>query len=352
MISRQCFTKEWIDDQRNILGKPIDPGLLEKAIMAFELVGELVESGLSFVFKGGTSLSLLMESIRRLSIDVDIVTEESAEHIEQILSDIVNRSTIFTSWKEDIREPVARIPKKHYEVYFDSSIDKRAPVYVLLDVVFGKSSYPKIQSHVIKSPFITVEKEVHIMVPTLNGILGDKLTAFAPHTIGIPFGKDKQTEINKQLFDIGTLFDIVDNLAEVKTSFSQTAIQQVGYHSKFLTLTDIQADIIGTCQMITGMSTDTTKYNPDEKEIFTGIRGLRSFLLISPYNIQEAQINAARCACLIAGLEGKLDLNIVRPYKPEKITPRPLSERFRRFERLKRTIPEAYYYWQVVDQLI
>ena len=41
----------------------------------------------------------------------------------------------------------------------------------------------------------------------MDCILGDKLTAFAPYTIGIPFGVDKELEIIKQLNDIACLFD-------------------------------------------------------------------------------------------------------------------------------------------------
>ena len=37
----------------------------------------------------------------------------------------------------------------------------------------------------IATPFITPERQVRVPVPTINSLLGDKLTAFAPRTIGI-----------------------------------------------------------------------------------------------------------------------------------------------------------------------
>ena len=47
-------------------------------------------------------------------------------------------------------------------------------------------------------------------VPCLEDMLGDKLTAFAPNTTGIPYFKKQDSmsmEIIKQLYDIGNLFD-------------------------------------------------------------------------------------------------------------------------------------------------
>ena len=44
----------------------------------------------------------------------------------------------------------------------------------------------------------------------MNSLLGDKLTAFAPRTIGILYHPLRKTDIAKQLFDVGVLFDAAD----------------------------------------------------------------------------------------------------------------------------------------------
>lgn len=44
---------------------------------------------------------------------------------------------------------------------------------------------PHCEPLLIAAPFITSEREVRVPVPTVNSLLGDKLTAFAPRTIGI-----------------------------------------------------------------------------------------------------------------------------------------------------------------------
>ena len=51
-----------------------DLQLLEKIIGALYLLENLVSEGLKFIFKGGTSLVLLLNDLKRFSVDVDIIT--------------------------------------------------------------------------------------------------------------------------------------------------------------------------------------------------------------------------------------------------------------------------------------
>ncbi len=73
-LARQCFERDWIQEQSrlNHLGDIV----LEKCLYAFELLGRLTEARLNFVFKGGTSLILRLQNLRRISIDIDIVCDE------------------------------------------------------------------------------------------------------------------------------------------------------------------------------------------------------------------------------------------------------------------------------------
>lgn len=70
MIDRRCFERKWINDKHRETNA--DPILIEKAIFAFELLGNLVESGTNLIFKCGTCLMLLIPELKRLSIDIDI----------------------------------------------------------------------------------------------------------------------------------------------------------------------------------------------------------------------------------------------------------------------------------------
>ena len=67
MISQECFTPDWINKVSSEL-KYADTNLIEKVIRAFAIVGMLSATGCSFVWKGGTSLMLLLGGRRhRLS---------------------------------------------------------------------------------------------------------------------------------------------------------------------------------------------------------------------------------------------------------------------------------------------
>ena len=59
MISKECITIEWIM-KVSAQNKNADKILVEKAIRALRLLEGLVEEKLEFVFKGGTSLMLIL----------------------------------------------------------------------------------------------------------------------------------------------------------------------------------------------------------------------------------------------------------------------------------------------------
>jgi hypothetical protein len=61
MILEKCITEEWLESfNKKGKDKQIDKIILEKMIYALHLVESLQTNGLDFVFKGGTSLVLLL----------------------------------------------------------------------------------------------------------------------------------------------------------------------------------------------------------------------------------------------------------------------------------------------------
>ena len=74
MINPKSRTIEWITETSRKLGIH-DISLAEKTIRAFSLLEALVRSGCPFVFKGGSSLMLHLNTSKRLSIDIDIICQ-------------------------------------------------------------------------------------------------------------------------------------------------------------------------------------------------------------------------------------------------------------------------------------
>jgi len=79
MIKKKCFENNWIISKYR--ETKADPILIEKAIYAFELLGNLIENGINLIFKGGTGLMLLIPEFKRLSIDIDIMSEADNESL-------------------------------------------------------------------------------------------------------------------------------------------------------------------------------------------------------------------------------------------------------------------------------
>jgi hypothetical protein len=73
MLSHENYTKTHINDLWIKTGA--DPSILERTIFAFGLLEAIRRAGLQFIFKGGTSLLLLLDEPRRLSTDIDIIVE-------------------------------------------------------------------------------------------------------------------------------------------------------------------------------------------------------------------------------------------------------------------------------------
>lgn len=234
MIHKDTFTKEWIQKKSTDYKRgrrKADPTLIEKVTKALHLLEGLAQTDLEFIFKGGTSLLFLLNEMHRFSIDIDIIIEEekSEVYMEKILSLIVDKSEIFTHFEENIRNGNHEVPKAHYKVFYISSLDDTES-YILLDILFEKSHYVDVIQENIDCKFIKYkEPEIYVNMPSADCILGDKLTAYAPNTTGIPYGKDKELEIIKQLFDVANLFDIMENIETVIKTFKMMAQQELIY---------------------------------------------------------------------------------------------------------------------------
>ena len=169
-----------------------DTALVEKAIRALSLLESLVRSGCPFVFKGGTSLMLHLNSAKRLSIDIDIICPPGTD-IEKYLG---MYAAEYGFWNIQLVERVSRtdVPKKHakffYQVSFFAGHNEEK---ILLDVLFEDIHYNNVVTLPIASPLLkTIGEPVMAHLPSAQDLLGDKLTAFAPHTTGIPFFKGEK----------------------------------------------------------------------------------------------------------------------------------------------------------------
>lgn len=353
MIHPDSRTIAWIEQvaQENHAREKV---LIEKAIRAFSLLEALVRSGCPLLFKGGTSLMLHLNSAKRLSIDVDIICPPGTP-IEDYLEKY-SKEYGFGEVKLVERISITDVPKKHakffYQVAYPSGVSQDK---ILLDVLFEENHYNKVVSLPIEGRFIkTMGDPVKVNLPSYEDLLGDKLTAFAPHTTGIPFFKGEKNcsmEISKQLYDISSLFDLTNDLSITADTFRKFASIELQYRK--MESSDIQPvldDIFQTalCISLRGQN------NPNEfKLLQDGISRVRGFIHSELYNIDSAIINAAKAAYLSKLIEK--GINDVEHYDISKnvdlANASVKASIPTKLNKLKKTNPEAFYYWMKTSEL-
>jgi hypothetical protein len=128
-------------------------------------------------------------AIRRLSIDIDTVCGAPHRELEAVLENIKGKSP-FLRYEENVRGDRGLPRRRHFKFYYQSMDPNFLGAHVLLDVVEEFRCPHLTQKIPIKVPFVEVEREVLVTLPTVESLLGDKLTAFAPTTVGVPLVLD------------------------------------------------------------------------------------------------------------------------------------------------------------------
>jgi len=319
MILPASYSKDWITEKK--IGYPqSDPSIIEKVIYALSLVEQLTQANFSFIFKGGTSLLLILPEPKRFSIDVDIVTLESRTKVEEVISAICSRG-IFTRWVLDEKRSYQKgVPKAHYFLYFMSQWDNKER-YILLDVLYEEHGYPALVDAPIRNQWIqSDEHDITVRIPTIDSIAGDKLTAFAPNTIGVryrvehPDGgiTEKQMEVMKQLFDLGILFDRIADLKNFKKSFENTSKKEIAYRAEqTITIEEVLNDIISTSLMIGSMGKffDPQK---DFKQVEIGLAQIKNYIFNGAFRIGDAILASSKAAYLAASILSKYEGDLIR----------------------------------------
>ncbi len=355
MIRPEFFEKAKIISSSQSLG--IDRGILERSIFALALLGHLAESGLPFVFKGGTSLLLYLDPIRRLSIDIDIICHAAPADLDAVLAGIATLPP-FTGFEEQDRGQRGLPQRRHFKFFYDSPTQGR-PLHILLDVVEEDCPVDLVERP-IRSAFLEVEREVRVRLPTIEGLLGDKLTAFAPHTTGVPFhpanGKPCDTmQVVKQMFDVAELHGTFTDLPAVARAYDAMQALENGYRGGGFTR---EATLIDTRDAAFALASRELKGvapNAEADLLWDGSRRLQSHLIGGRFRIDDARVAAGKVALLSAVLHrNRLDMNPVGlRYNGdvEALRTLQISGERQALNRLKATNPEAFFYWHKVSEV-
>ena len=315
--------------------------------MYINLLEGLFKQDVSFTFKGGTALMLHFNSTRRLSIDIDIILPQEIENLEHNL-DLLAFEQGFLRKELQHRDTKSKIKKEHYK-FFYTPLHKtnKEEEYVLLDILYEEVNYSKIIMLPIQSTFVPIiDAPLTVNVPVLEDILGDKLTAFAPNTTGIPYFKKEDSmsmEIIKQLYDIGNLFDVVNELSVIRTTFYRFAKTELIYrNSEGMNEEDVLQDIYQTALCIVTRGIDG---KGNFEELQNGVQRIGSFIFSENYHIEKAITHASKAAYLATLI--KHNISIIRKFEsPVQIKDWSIDEPLNnKLNKLKKSNPEAFFYW-------
>ena len=363
MIDLISVTKEYIEQQSRQI-RIQDPAVLERTIHAFILLERLALSRMDFLFKGGTSLLLLLDRPQRVSVDIDIVCQVSREDFEGNLQKWI-KNPPFTGWKRDERESDREPPtRRHYKVFYNAIFGGLlSPSCVLLDVVEEKSGI---------DPQYTAKKEVdcaflalkgtpsQVRVPFIDAILADKLTAFAPNTTGVHFNnprlqEDSSHQVFKQLFDVAQLFDAMSDFTVVRDTYFSVVKKEAEYKGISNVPQSVLCDTLQTAFDICTFDKRIKKLPPDyEKYISGGISKMASDLISGGrFSIPEAKIAASKAGYLAASLLTNQN-RCLRFRDTEEVRTELKAHRFQNqfgiLDRIKANI-ESYWYWCEIMKL-
>jgi hypothetical protein len=344
MILHENFSEEHIRKLQKISRR--DPILLERTVYAFGLLEAITRVGMPFIFKGGTSLILLMDKPLRLSTDIDIIVAPGTDIGYYI--DEASKIFPFLRVEEQIRVGRNNIEKRHFKFAYNSQIGGRE-LYILLDVLFEDHHYEKLVERQIKNDLLITEPEyLNVILPSRSCVLGDKLTAFAPHTTGILLNQNKNMEIMKQFYDVSTLLDEFEDFDDVRKTYFNVVASEIGYRGIDVTAENCLNDTYEAALCIVSRG----KLFPEDYSIYLkAIHDLRGHIYAENFSPEIAVGRAAKIVYVVCCLLNHQNYERVEDYE-KYIEKKIVNKKLQSLKYLKKANPLGYAYIIKADEII
>jgi hypothetical protein len=291
------FTAEHISRHR----LNASPELAEQAVHCLELVAELCEGGLSFQFKGGNSLLLILSEPKRFSIDVDVASDKSREEIESVLNSIVPKYGVFTRWERRQHKTKPWLPLSSYYLYYNSVVTDAPDTNIMLDVQMRRSAYRTEFKPVRCGGLYVSDAKVELPLP--SSIISDKLLTLGPNTLGIPIGRGKEAQRLKHVYDVSRLSATNPDVGEMRESFKSCLKQENDLQETNHTVDDIVRDTLKF--LWTTACFDNPPPSSADPSLTENIAGLSPFaahLFESGYGWMNLRRDMARAAVCVSAV--------------------------------------------------
>ncbi len=343
----KILKKDALEKLRKKLGFR-DRDIFEKTVYAINLLHDLIGFYPGLIFKGGTSLLLYKFPPVRFSIDIDILLNESdKDSLMENLQALVALSGVFKFVEEDERKS-GGVPKAHYKFFYDSyftSIDQ----YILLDIVFCKwhPYHTVVSKNLGECPLVLAETDAIVQTPSPEGLLADKMSAISPNTIGIPLlGENaKEMEFVKQVIDIGVLFELAENLDDIRESFTGIVAQESEFRGGTHKPEEVLDNIVDVAFKYSQSRLKSANNSYDEiADIDSGFRRLSNHL-VARYTKADLKLAFAKIVYICRLLRDENPAEIIKEIDNRMIEGKQLVGDYSILERLKKINPQAHFFW-------
>ena len=294
VADKSFFTKAHIESHRFNASSV----LAEQAIHCLELVAELATLGLSFQFKGGNSLLLILGEPKRFSIDVDVASDWPREDIETELDRAVSHYGVFTKWERRQHKTKPWLPMTSYYLYYNSVIEPRPDTNIMFDVQMRRSAYRTELKPVSCGDLY--QSGAMAALPLPSSIISDKLLTLGPNTLGIPVGRGKGAQRLKHVYDLSRLSATMPDIELIRESFEQCLQQENELQGSNYTVMEIVKDTLQF--LFTTALCDVppeSAENPALEESVSGIGPFAGHLFEADYGWQSLRRDMARAAACI-----------------------------------------------------
>jgi hypothetical protein len=294
--------------------------------------------------------------VRRLSVDIDIVIEHDGSGMPAIFDAICNETDMFYRWEQQVRSGDAKSKTDHYRFYYEPFAgDIEHEFYILLDVYKANGLYTSTtEKPIVCDLLATNSKAITVKMLSPECLIADKLSAFAPTTIGIPLDAEpgkrpKRVEVLKQLFDIGLLFDIVSDLDLIRKTYTDVAKVELVNEELTLTYEDTLADSLEYAYIIGhGQTSQPEVYHKLQK----GYKEFRHYAIDLRFDEDDAVLAASKLAYLVTLLKTNSNEIIERYSDDVDMTDWKIAGAYADvLNAYKLSNQEAFFYWYQASRL-
>ncbi len=244
LADNALFTKEHYEAHRGVA----TPSLCELVVHCLELVSQLSHAGLKYRFKGGNSQLVLLDVPERFSIDVDIVTTVEKDTLVELVHGVVDTCDLFTRCEPRPHKTKPWLPIMSFRLFFESAYPSDEEPFVILDAVLEPPPYGGVEKQVKCEALYTSESKVEL--PTVSGLLADKMLCISPATVGIPLGKNKEGHRLKHVFDVDTLARHEPDWPEVESALLARPAQENAIQKTEHGFEEVADDTIAFCNEV------------------------------------------------------------------------------------------------------